>query len=617
MSFAALYPRTTRTRWIEDLSGMWDFCFDPQREGEAAGWPKAGLPHPRTMPVPASFNDVFTDKESREYYGDFWYARKVFIPAAWKDRNVDVRFDAATHRATVYLNGQKLAFHEGGFTPFVAHLNDAVLWDDWNYLAVKVNNELSEQTLPAGGTATLHDGTKIAAPYFDFFNYSGLNRTVRLLATPQERIEGFTVVTEIADAADGSAGAQIHYKTETTGTHAVRVTVLDEEGQEAGHAEGAQGTITIDHAHLWNLHAAYLYTFMVEIWDGEKLIDQWFDEIGLRTVEISHRSILLNGHPIYLKGFGRHEDSNLHGRGFDPVVMQRDFELLEWIGANSFRTSHYPYAEEELYEADRRGFFGIDEVAAVGMLRSTKNFADATTKAQGATFFDDPSVMEKTLPVHLQALKELIERDKNHASVCAWSLFNEPDFSSPNAVPYAEKVFEAARELDPQKRPRSYTNVTRCRAGIDKCTHLADFMMLNRYDGWYVSGGPRIADARDILVEELHTWEELEPDKPFIFTEYGCDTMAGLHKLPSVMWSEEYQLEYFEVQHEIFDSFDWIVGELPWNLCDFQTTEGILRVDGNKKGIFTRDRQPKAIAHLLRKRWHTLPDYLDDFIPEK
>jgi beta-glucuronidase len=281
------------------------------------------------------------------------------------------------------------------------------------------------------------------------------------------------------------------------------------------------------------------------------------------------------------------------------------------MGANSFRTSHYPYAEEQLYQADREGFFVIDEVAAVGMLRSTKNFADAVTSASGATYFDDPLVHEKTLPAHLAALEELVQRDKRHACVCAWSLFNEPDFSSENAVPYAQKVFDACRELDPQRRPRSYTNVTRCRAGIDKCTHLADFMMLNRYDGWYVSGGPRIADAQQILIEEMHKWEELEPNKPFMFTEYGTDTLAGLHKLPSVMWSEEYQVEFFQRQHEVFDMFDWVVGEQPWNLCDFQTGEGILRVDGNKKGAFTRTREPKAVAFLLRDRWTHIADYQD------
>lgn len=609
MSFAAQYPRVTRTRRVDDLCGTWDFQFDPERRGVEDGWAKTGLSEPIDMPVPASFNDVFTDKASREYYGDFWYAKRVFVPADWEGRLADIRFDAATHRAEVFVNGEPVASHEGGFTPFTVPLNGHVRWGDWNLVAVKVNNELNEHMLPTGGTATLRDGTRIAAPYFDFFNYAGLQRKVRLLCTPRARIEGLSTAVELAP--DGSE-ARVRYEVEVSADARaldVDVVLADEKGNVAAHAAGRAGELAVENPRLWNLRDAYLYTVWVRIMDGEKLVDEWYDTLGLRTVEVRGRRILVNGRPVYLKGFGRHEDSPLHGRGFDPVANKRDFELLKWMGANSFRTSHYPYAEEQLYEADREGFFVIDEVAAVGMLRSTKNFADAVSTARGETFFDDPAVHERTLPAHLQAVQELVERDRNHASVCAWSLFNEPDFSSPASVPYAEKVFSLCRELDPQKRPRSYTNVTRCRAGIDKCTHLADFMMLNRYDGWYVCGGPRIEDAKAILIEEMHKWEELEPSKPFLFTEYGTDTMAGVHKLPSVMWSEEYQLEFFRVQHEVFDMFDWVVGEQPWNLCDFQTVEGIMRVDGNKKGAFTRDRQPKAVAFLLRERWLGIPDY--------
>lgn len=606
MPFASQYPRITRTRRIEDLCGTWDFQFDPESVGVEAGWAQAGLPDPIDMPVPASFNDVFTDKWSREYYGDFWYARRVFVPGEWRDKNVDLRFDSATHRATVYVNGTEVANHEGGFTPFVAHMNDVVRWDDWNYVAVRMNNVLTEQTMPLGGTATMRDGTKIAAPYFDFFNYSGLQRKVRLLATPTERVEDVSIATTL----DGS-DALVDFAVETSGDHEVEIALLEADGSVAATVTGKAGQLHVRNARLWNLRAPELYTLRARIVDGDELVDEWYDVVGLRTVEVRGRQVLVNGKPVYLKGFGRHEDSAIHGRGFDPVVNKRDFELLKWMGANSFRTSHYPYAEEQLYEADREGFFVIDEVAAVGLLRSTKNFADAVAGATGETIFDDPRVQTETLAAHLQAIRELVARDKNHACVCAWSLFNEPDFSSKASVPYAQKVFDLCRELDPQRRPRSYTNVTRCRAGIDKCTHLADFMMLNRYDGWYVSGGPRIEDAKQILIDEMHKWEELEPNKPFMFTEYGTDTMAGVHKLPSVMWSEEYQLEFFRVQHEIFDMFDWVVGEQPWNLCDFQTTEGIMRVDGNKKGAFTRDRQPKAVAFLLRDRWTQIPDYRD------
>lgn len=610
MPFDSLYPRTTVTRRIQVLDGTWDFAFDREKVGEELDWPAKGLVDAVDMPVPASFADIFTDKESREFCGDVWYARRIFVPGEWCDGNVDIRFDAATHRATVYLNGTELAEHEGGFTPFCAHANDAVRWNDWNLLVVKVNNELSHESLPLGRVKELRDGTRINQPYFDFFNYSGLQRSVRMVYTPAERIEDMTVVTE--SVIDGTA--YVHYEVTTNGSHEVELTVADEDGNVVAQKRGTSGGIEIEDAHLWNLRAAYLYTFTVRIVDGDKVVDEYYEQIGLRTVSIDGRDFLLNGHPVYLKGFGRHEDSPIHGRGFDPVVARRDFELMKWMGCNSFRTSHYPYAEEELQEADREGFLVIDEVAAVGFLVSTQNFDDATKTSVSKTLFDLPGI-EKTLEVHKQAVRELIERDKNHACVCAWSLFNEPDFSTEGSLPYATEIFDLARKLDPQKRPRSYTNVTRCRAGIDKCTHLADFMMLNRYDGWYVSPGPEIEDAREILIEEMHKWEKLEPNKPFFFTEYGCDTMAGVHKLPSVMWSEEYQVEYFKMQHEIFDMFDWVVGEQPWNLCDFQTVEGKMRVDGNKKGAFTRDRQPKAVAFLLRERWCNKADYVDGFDP--
>ena len=112
-----------------------------------------------------------------------------------------------------------------------------------------------------------------------------------------------------------------------------------------------------------------------------------------------------------------------------------------------------------------------------------------------------------------------------------------------------------------------------------------------------------------MLEHELRLWEQSCPGKPFIISEYGADTMVGLHALPEVMWSEEYQVAFLKIQHEVFDEFDWVVGEHPWNLCDFATGEGIMRVGGNRKGIFTRDRQPKAAAWLLRDRWTKIADY--------
>jgi beta-glucuronidase len=215
-------------------------------------------------------------------------------------------------------------------------------------------------------------------------------------------------------------------------------------------AEGQTGNICIPDVKLWEVHDAYLYKFVVRLSVDDEIIDEWFDYIGIRTISIDGTDILLNGKPVYLKGFGKHEDSDIAGRGFSLPVLKRDFELMKWIGANSFRTSHYPYSEETYYLADREGFLIIDEVAAVGFMASFANFLGQMGKRD--CFFEKKTT-PRLLDNHLQAVRELILRDKNHACVIAWSLFNEPESNHESAYPYFEKIFKESF-LVPQKRPR-------------------------------------------------------------------------------------------------------------------------------------------------------------------
>jgi len=130
---------------------------------------------------------------------------------------------------------------------------------------------------------------------------------------------------------------------------------------------------------------------------------------------------------------------------------------------------------------------------------------------------------------------------------------------------------------------------------------LADVVMINRYYGWYVEPGDLVAAER-ALEAELLSWVE-EQGKPIIVTEYGADAMPGLHTLDAVVWSEEYQAALLDAYHRVFDRVDAVVGEQVWNFADFATGPSFIRVDGNKKGVFTRDRRPKAAAHHLRRRW--------------
>lgn len=599
LEYSMLYPKTTRSRRAVCMDGMWNFQLDEKEEGSASGWCE-GLPKPDQIPVPASFQDFYTDKEIREYAGDFWYEKEMFIPGEWEGMKVFVRFGCATHRAEVFVNGVKVTEHEGGFLPFSADVTDIVRYNMPNKVVVKVNNELRVTNIPVGTTVTLSNGKKMAKPYFDFYNYSGLQRSVYLTAVPQEYVFDITTDYELC-----GKDAKVSYKIVTTGEHNVEVELIDEDGCVAACAQGKEGILEVKDAHLWEVRNAYLYRMQVRILDGTQILDEYEEEIGIRTVEVKDTSILLNGKPVYLKGFGKHEDSDIVGRGFNIGVMKRDFELMKWIGANSFRTSHYPYSEEIYKMADREGFLIIDEVPAVGLFESLMNFMEASTGKQTA-FFE-----KETTPVllknHLSAVEEMIARDKNHPSVIAWSLLNEPETTSEAAVPYFKEVFDKAHELDVQKRPRTFALVMNSVPGVCKCHQFSDIVALNRYYGWYVKGGYEMIDAREMMIKEMEGWKAMNLNKPFIFTEYGADTLGSEHKLPSVMWSQEYQDEYLKMTHEVFDSFDFVKGEQVWNFADFQTTEGIMRVNGNKKGIFTRQRQPKDIAYKLKDRWENLP----------
>jgi beta-glucuronidase len=156
------------------------------------------------------------------------------------------------------------------------------------------------------------------------------------------------------------------------------------------------------------------------------------------------------------------------------------------------------------------------------------------------------------------------------------------------------------RQLDPT-RPITFANVGAATYQLDRISDLFDVSCLNRYFGWYSQTGD-LEEAEAALETELRGWQE-KFNRPIVMTEYGADTLAGLHSILALPWSEEFQVQMLDMYHRVFDRIESIAGEQVWNFADFQTNLGVIRVDGNKKGVFTRDRKPKAAAHTLRTRW--------------
>jgi beta-glucuronidase len=586
-----LRPQDNVAREARRLDGLWDFRIDPAGVGRTEGWFVAPLGDAVLMPVPASYNDVLVDKATHDNVGDVWYQREVFVPAGWSGRRVVVRFDAACHRATVWLDDTEVVSHEGGYTPFEADITELVTPGTSHRLTIAVDNQLSWQSLPPGIVFPKADGSKVQHYYHDFYNYAGLHRSVWLSATPTVHIDDVTVVTD----RDGSTGIVRCDVSTLGGDGPVRLTLRDAAGEVVATGDGSTDLRVAD-AHLWQPGAAYLYELTVDLLDGDEVVDRYQLPVGIRTIRIDGHRFLVNDEPVYFKGFGMHEDHTVRGKGHDQAEMVHDFALLQWIGANSFRTSHYPYAEEVLDHADRLGILVIDETAAVGL---NLGVGGGFFSGGDRVTFSDDTVNDETQEVHRQALRELVARDKNHPSVVLWCVANEPESHTQESYDYFAPLFELTRELDPT-RPVGFVNILLSPPDLCRVAELADVVMVNRYYGWYL--GFDLAEAERGLEDELRAWAA-KHEKPILVTEYGADTIAGLHSAEANPWSEEYQADLLDTYHRVFDRIPEVVGEHVWNFADFATTQTVTRVDGNKKGVFTRDRKPKLAAHHLRSRW--------------
>ncbi len=590
-----LYPTLTKTRSLYDLSGLWQFKLGDHN-------PEDCLSTEDVMVVPTSFNDVVVDKDKRNHIGDFWYERLVDLPKLAKDDEWILRFGSVTHNAIVYVNGRELASHKGGFTPFEVVVPEDLYQDHQIRISVRANNILDYSTLPVGNYSEerQEDGSmkKVVKENFDFFNYAGIHRPVKLVARPKTHISDITITSDLSDDLK-TADLSIAVET-SAAVDAIQVTILDEERQVVGQTN--DGHVKLDCVHLWEVLDAYLYTARIEISVDGQIVDTYDEPFGVRSVHVADGQFFVNHKPVYFKGFGKHEDTFINGRGLNEAANLMDMNLLKEIGANSFRTSHYPYSEEMMRLADRMGILVIDEIPAVGLFQNFTASLDLTPKDMGTW-----TVME-TKKAHEQAIQELVKRDKNHPSVVMWVVANEPASHEAGAHDYFEPLVALYKELDPQKRPVTLVNILMATPDRDEVMDLVDVICLNRYYAWYVDHGD-LAKGEAGLRKELLEWQSKFPDKPILMTEYGADTLPGLHSMWDIPYTEEFQCDFYAMTHGVFDEIPNLVGEQVWNFADFETNLMIFRVQGNHKGLFSRNRQPKQVVREFKKRWTAIPNY--------
>ena len=589
-----LSPRQNQVRNVLDISGLWQFQLDRREEGEAQRWFNA-LPRPRPIAVPCSWNDLYDD--ARDYLGLAWYRHEFYMPSGWRGQRVFLRIGSATYAAKVWINGSAVAEHLGGHLPFTADITRQLTWDRANVIAIAVENKQLPERVPpgptgSGGVAGIMGG--FPATSYDFFPYAGLHRPVLLYSVPAAaHIEDITAVTT-TEGGDGVVTVKVVTAGEYTGTGQARLDRVT--GDLQFRSGSAETTLRIPGARLWSPRDPHLYPLTITLTDGSRVTDSYTLDIGIRTVAVRGDQLLLNGQPIKLTGFGKHEDFPLHGRGQNLPMWIRDYELLRWVGANSYRTSHYPYAEEAMDLADRLGVLVINETPAVGL-----------------NFEDTDQLTAQRLAQCLQQQRELIGRDKNHPSTIMWCVANEPmaglplgmGTPAPGAVEagtrFFQQLYAEARRLD-GTRPVTLVGV---QGGPREWHGIFDVVCINRYYGWYTLSGQLEEAARELggELDELHRTFS----KPVIITEFGTDTLAGSHKTPPEMWTEEYQVEFLRRYLDVAAERPFMAGMHVWAFADFKTGQSVSRATAmNFKGVFTRDRRPKMAAHFLRSRWARL-----------
>ena len=580
-------PQTSATRTAIDLSGVWRIRFDPEKIGEQAGWPN-GLPDDRqthAIAVPGSWNEQLAEAGYFSYVGNAWLETNFRIPAALAGQALSLRFGSADYFAQVWIDGHSAGASGAAMLPFEIADQGLLTAGSEVRVVVRVSNVLPEDGPTQGITPQTYQVERRPrdeyhpAVRFDFFPYGGLNRPVHLVARPAIAITRYRATT---------TRDRLRLSVEADGGAVLVVRIAGHGTELAFEAPVADGRAELDNfvsALPWSPDDPRLYRLTLELMSADgSLIDSVSQRIGFRDIAVDGSRLLLNGQPLLLKGFGKHEDSPIHGRGLNLPQLVKDFGLLKWCGANSVRTSHYPYAQEFLDLADEHGVLVIGEVFSINL--------------------DFRLVDDAVLANHKQAARELIERDASRTCVIAWSLANEPGYLAEaeyreRSGDYWAKLFTEARAADPT-RPLTHANVGY--AGNDDPGFVQDdFVMINRYHGWYSQ--PAQLDRAKVALEADFA-AIADYGKPILVSEFGADALAGEHATHDQLFTEEYQARFIETYWDAIDAHPAVIGGHVWAFADFRTAQHGRRVVHNLKGVFTRTRDPKQAAWTVRRLWN-------------
>jgi beta-glucuronidase len=507
-----------------------------------------------TLKVPGDWN---TQSPQLFYYeGLVWYQRDFdYQPQA--HRRTLLHIGAANYKAMIWINGQHVCDHEGGFTAFDCEATQQ-LHAGKNFIVVAVDATRQADGVPTATT--------------DWFNYGGLTRDVALVEVADSFIDDYDLHLNHERT---EVGGWVHVQDASPGA---TITVAIPEANLSVTAQldsSGNGLIRIPATglQLWSPGQPKLYHILLSA--GE---DKLEDEVGFRTVETDGQNILLNGKPIFLRGISIHAEAPFRG---GRANNDKDVEtLLGWaheLGCNYVRLAHYPHDQRMTRATDRLGILVWSEIPVYW-----------------AEHFADPAVLKKAE----QQLSEEIRRDRNKASIVLWSIANETP-NTPERTLFLKTLAGDVRKLDSTRlvtaallvRTEGHTKVI-----DDSLGEALDVIGANEYIGWYEQG-PQGADTTE--------WK-VAYNKPLIISEFGGDAKAGLHGPETQRWTEEYQASIFKHQLPMLNRIPQLRGMSPWILMDFRSPRRQLPgiEDGfNRKGLISDQGEKKKAFFVLQKAY--------------
>nr|WP_233173934.1 glycoside hydrolase family 2 TIM barrel-domain containing protein [Pedobacter sp. ASV19] len=559
-----------QARKTTSLNGEWNVIPDPTGIGEWRQIWQEKKPLLKTdfveysfegstrLKVPGDFNSQMC--ELTYFEGVVWY-KKEFSYSLDKNKRLFVHFGAVNYLADIYLNGEKIGSHEGGFTPFQFEITQKIK-PGQNSLIVKVDNKRLKNGLPGLG--------------YDWFNYGGITRDVNLIETGNTYIEDYSIQLRKGSQKEVSGWVKLNGADKQKRIK-IKIPELKFERLVRSDSNGVAGLQFSSSFKLWSPDYPKLYKVIIEA-----ETDTVEDEIGFRNIAVKGNKVVLNGKEIFFKGVNIHEENPGKGaRAFskeDAILLLSQAKAL---GCNLVRLAHYPHNEYMIGEAEKMGLMVWSELPVYQHIE-----------------FSDTAVLSK---MDLM-LKEMVSRDRNRCSVVICSLSNETYDGTPNRTNALARLTKVCRALD---SARLITHVTNSQSYSnnsftvwDSLYKYADIISVNEYIGWYIPWQDKPEDV---------TWNVAFPDKPVFISEFGGEALFGNVIGPAdeaASWREEYQQQIYADQLKMFNTIPNLCGVAPWLLFDYRSLgrmHPVYQKGYNRKGLLSENGERKMAWYIMEQ----------------